>query len=125
MHLFGLLRITCVYTKPECMPMKHTKCVANETCKMCVAKHVCSYKPKCTSAVHATSEVHANQRCMRTVHTNHDAHGSRLTSCVYLRGLNLCALNMHFYVIDLSCTCRLCCKYFQKLVESCNCLTCL
>ena len=49
-------------------------------------KHACSCVPKCTSAVCA------NQRCTRTVCTDHDAHGSRLTSHVYT-----CAANVHFY----------------------------
>ena len=75
-------------------------------------KHACSCKPKCTSAVRG------NQRYTRAVRANHDAHGSRLTSRVYTR-----ALDVHFHVIDLSCTRRLCCEYFQKRVELCSCLT--
>ena len=91
-------------------------------------KHACSCKPKCTSAVRgktcvlvqtkSTSAVRGNQRYTRAVRANHDAHGSRLTSRVYTR-----ALDVHFHVIDLSCTRRLCCEYFQKRVESCSCLT--
>ena len=94
------------------MPMKHANCVG-KTCALVQTKmHECSLcKPKCTS------EVCVNQRCARTVCANHDAHGSRLMSRVYM-----CALNMYFHVIDLSCTHRLCCEYFQKLVKSCSCL---
>ena len=95
MHVFGLLCITYVYAKPECMPMKHAKCVG----KTCI---LVSAVPRCTWAVCA----------------NHGAHGSRLTFCVYMH-----ALSMHFYVIDLLCTRRLFCKYFQKRVESCSYLT--
>ena len=36
---------------------------------------------------------------MHAVRADHDAHGSRLTSQVYTR-----ALNVHFYIIDLSCS---------------------
>ena len=94
MHIFGLLCITHVYAKPECMPMKHTKCVGKTCVLMQNKMHECSScKPKCTS------EVLANQRCKHAVRANHDAHGSRLTSHVYT-----CALNVHFYVIDFPCT---------------------
>ena len=98
MHVFGLLLIPRVYAKPECTPMKHMKCVG---------KHTCSCKPKCMSEVCKT----------RGVRANHDAHGSRVMSRVYI-----CARNVHFYIIDLSCTYGLCCEYFQKHVELCSCL---
>ena len=77
---------------------------ANETRMLMRTKmHECSScKSKCTSAVHA------NQRFTSAVSANHDVHGSRLTSCVYTH-----ALNGHFYVINLLCTRRLFCKYFQ------------
>ena len=69
-------------------------------------KHTCSCEPKYTSAVHA------NQRCTRAVCANRDAHGSKLTSRVYMH-----ALNMHFYVTDLLCTHRLFCMYFLSHVD--------
>ena len=87
MQVFGLLCITHVYSKPECIPMKDTKCL-----------HVLMQ----TSAVRA----------------NHDAHGSILMSCVYMH-----ALNIHFYIIGLSCTRRLCCEYFKNRVDLCSYLT--
>ena len=67
----------------------------------------------CQARVHAnkTHEMCGKNMCA------HDAHDSRLTFCVYT-----CALNMHFYVIDVLCIRRLRCKYFQKRVESCSCL---
>ena len=92
---------------------KNTRVRVNQNARVqFVEKHACSCKPKCTSAVRG------NQRYTRAVCANHDAHGSRLTSRVYTR-----ALDMHFHVIDLSCTRRLCCEYFQKRVELCSCLT--
>ena len=92
---------------------KNMRARANQNARVqFVEKHACSCKPKCTSAVCG------NQRYTRAVRANHDAHGSRLTSRVYTR-----ALDVHFHVIDLSCTRRLCCEYFQKRVESCSCLT--
>ena len=57
-----------------------------------------------------TSLVRANKRCMHAVRANHDAHGSTLTSRVNTR-----ALNVHFYTIDLSCTCRLFCWIFRNV----------
>ena len=95
MYLVYYIAITRVYAKPECTPM-NTRNVWENMC------------------------ARANQRCMGAVRANHDAHSSRLPSCVYTH-----ALNMHFYIINLSCTCRLCCKHFQKCVESCSCLTCV
>ena len=71
------------------MPMKH------------VEKHMCLCKPECMSIVHA------KQRYMHTVHVNHDAHGSRLMCNVYTH-----ALNVHFYVLNLLCTWKSCCKHF-------------
>ena len=63
--LFAVLAVSMhartYYAKPDCMPTKHS----------------CSCKPKCTSAVRA------NQICKRILHAKHDAHGSRITSCVY------------------------------------------
>ena len=75
------------------------------------AEKACAYATKCTSAFHA------NQRYMCTVRANYDAHGSRLMSWVYI-----CELH---YVIDLSCTCRLCCKHFQKLIKFCSICMCV
>ena len=115
MHIFGLLCITRVYAKPECTPMKYAKCVGKTRVLVQTKMHECSsYKPKCTGAVCA------NQKCTHAFCANHDAHSRRLTSHVYTH-----ALNVHFYVIDLLCTCRLCFEYFQKRVELCSCLVCV
>ena len=77
---------------------------ANETHEMCGKGKTCML---------------IQAKCMGEVRVNHDAHGSRLSFRVYTHALNV----RTFYVIDLSCTCRLCCKYFQKHVELCSCLT--
>ena len=85
--------------------MKHTKCVGKTRILVQTKMHKCSLcTPKCTSKVRV----------------NHDAHCSTLLFRVYT-----CAVNVHFYVIDLSCTCKLRCEYFQKRVELCSCLTCV
>ena len=76
------------------MPMKH------------VEKHACSYKQECTSVVRA------KQKYMHAVHVNHNANSSRLKCYVYTH-----ALNIHFYVIDLSYTWKPCDEHFQKCVE--------
>ena len=79
--------------------------------------HACAHKCKNTHA-HANKNaqvyvVHAKQRCKHAVHVRHDAHGSRVTCYVYMY-----ALKMHFYVTDLSCTQKPCCKHFHKCVKS-------
>ena len=86
-----------------------SKVLINERHEIC--RKTCAYATKCTSAFHA------NQRYMCTVRANYDAHGSRLMSWVYI-----CELH---YVIDLSCTCRLCCKHFQKLIKLCSICMCV
>ena len=55
------LCINCIYAKPACILMKHTKFVENQ---------VYSCKPECTSVLHV------NKRCMHAVRVNHDAHSS-------------------------------------------------
>ena len=98
---------------------------ANETCKLC-GKNTCAHANQnarvqlvqtkmhgCSSCkLKCTSEVCANQRCTCTVCANHDVYGSRLTFHVYTR-----ALNVHFHVINLSCTHMLCWEYFHKHVK--------
>ena len=54
--------------------------------------------------------VHAKQRYTRAVRVNHDAHDSKLTSCVYI-------LSVIFYVIDMLCTRKPCHEHFQKFIE--------
>ena len=76
MHLVYYVAIPRVYGKLECTPIKH---------KM---HHTCSCEPKCTCKCSSckqecTSVVSANQRYTCTVYANHDAHSSRLMSCVY------------------------------------------
>ena len=90
--------------------------------RLCTSKvhHLATYGTHVLVQTKSMSEVHANQRCMHTVRANHDAHGSRLTSHAYMH-----ILNVRFYIIDLLCTRRLCCEYFQKCAESCSCLTCV
>ena len=95
MHAFGLLCITRVYGKPNYMAIKDAKCVPRARATKMHKWSSCKQE--------RMSVVGANKRCMRAVHANHDAHGSTLMSSVYTR-----AINMNFYVIDLSCTRRLC-----------------
>ena len=97
MHVFGLLCITYVYAKP------------NKTRKMCGKNmHARANQNAQVQMQNVPIALRANQRCTCTVCANHNAHGSRLTSRLYTR-----ALNVYFYVINLSCTRRLFYVYFQ------------
>ena len=79
--------------------------------------YLCTYQARVhTRNVWENTRAHANQNAQVqfvqtkdpcAVHENHDAQGSRLTSRVYMH-----ALNVYFYIIDLSCTHRLFCMYF-------------
>ena len=86
--------LTTSYILLVCTPMKHTE------------KHACSCKPECMSVRSS-----CKQRYTYTVYVNHDTHGSRLMCCMYML-----ALNVHFYVINLSCAQKLCHEHFQKNV---------
>ena len=62
--------------------MKHTKCVGKTCALVQIKMYECNpRKPKSMNAVHA------NQRCTRTVHAIHDAHGNILTSRVHLKSI--------------------------------------
>ena len=79
-------------------------------------KHVkCVEKTHVLMRTKSTSAVRANQRSTHAIHANHDAHSSRLTFHMYTR-----ALNVDFYVIDLSCTHMLFSMYFLKRAMSCS-----
>ena len=105
---------TCIWFTMYYSCIWQTRVYTNETHKMC---HTCLCKLKCTSAVRANKNapvyiVRANQRCTRIVRANHAAHGSTLTSRVYMQ-----ALNVHFYIIDLSYICT-CIGYFACIFRN-------